>query len=351
MTDLQRLNVPNALYYVELTGNGHRPLFIEREGFSAFLDCLKALHDSDGAIITAYCLLQDSVHLVIQCPQTDILSAAQKLKKSYTQYAQQQWHHHGSIFHKHVHTLIVEPSRYLLPLIQQIHYRPVDMGLVAEASIYPWSSLTSYLSMSAPTWLDTDTLMRHCGLKIGHRRTHTDYLKQPPAQPLDWHRGNHHAVWALASDTHLNLFQQPTQDAAAQLPPLQWLTEQVCQSHHITPRDLTLRQGHRRYREIMAIIAYLAKHISNIEPQAACDYLQQDSELLTPLIVSLSANRGQYLHNLQLQIRAQWQQTPQNNDTGASINADQPPTTTESPYEEPLSIDDQTPQISSAAMP
>ncbi|MGH1370484.1 MAG: hypothetical protein ACRBBW_00510 [Cellvibrionaceae bacterium] len=278
MMDLQRLDIGNALYYVELKSNGHRPLFAERSGFSAFIDLLTNLEQQTGSRVIAHCLLQDTVYLVIQNGAEPLLQSTRYLTEQYTQFAQEQWRHHGSLFNKHHHWLLLEPSRYLLPCIQYLHHRPVAMGLVAEASIYPWSSLQSYSGENPQPWLHASALQQFTGLATVRRNTHLECLNQPPSEPMNLQQGNHPDVWALASDTFIqHLLQRNCQATPA--PTLEWLTTQVCDRHHITREDLSLRQGHRRYLEVRAEIAALALELANQEPvEAAPNEAEPDIE-------------------------------------------------------------------------
>ena len=335
--DLQRLDLGNALYYVELKSNGHRPLFAERAGFSTFLELLSGLQNETGASTLAYCLLQDSIHLVIHNGEQSLQNSCNHLIKHYTQYAQQQWKHNGSLFHKHPHSLLLEPSRYLLPLVQQLHQRPVEMGLVAEASIYPWSSLQSYLGENPQQWIDTQAFEQHTGLCGRRRQTHLECLSQPPAQPLNLHLGNHHQVWALASNAFINSIRQRNESSELSCPDIHWLLQQTCTNHRVCVDDLKLRHGYRRHHELKAEVLALALEFENpiredISPDEgeaespehrlpALDSLNISPNLeaqlkavfdcsidtLTASVITLQQTRGDYLYARYLQLRQIWQ--------------------------------------------
>lgn len=337
MMDLQRLDIGNALYYVELKSNGHRPLFAERSGFSAFIDLLAELDSHTHAKIIAYCLLQDTVYLIVQNGQSPLIQTTRHITDQYTLFAQKQWNHHGSLFNKYHHSLLLEPSRFLLPCVQYVHQRPVAMGLVAEASIYPWSSLQSYIGESSNAWLDTSALQQFTGLATLRRSTHLECLNQAPTETLNLQQGNHSEVWALASDGFIqNLLHRQSKSATP--PTLDWLTQEICDRHHISLSDLNLRHGHRRYLEVRAEIAALMLefHIetdtqdteiqntdTTTEPiQIDCDEditaptqeliraledkLGTSMDLLQPLVLTLRETRTHYLHGLYLDLRKQW---------------------------------------------
>ncbi len=364
MMDLQRLDIRNALYYVELKSNGHRPLFAERSGFSAFIDLLADLEIHTSSKVIAYCLLQDTVYLVIQNGEKPLQTTTRYITEQYTLFAQKEWNHHGSLFNKHHHCLLLEPSRYLLPCIQYVHHQPVSMGLVAEASIYPWSSLQSYIGEASQVWLHTPALQQFTGLATVRRNTHLECLTQPPTQTLNLQQGNHAEVWALAGDAFVQrLLQRHRKNITA--PTVEWLTQQLCDRHQITHSDLNLRHGHRRYLEIRAEIAALTVEFSeqittsstpNLEEasddqqdtrsradiaitqelkRAIEDHLETSMELLAPQILTLRETRAHYLHGLYLDLRRQWQQLETldtTNQTASSVtehSSDEPKTTEE----------------------
>ena len=322
MIDLQRLDIENALYYVELKSNGHRPLFGEREGFTAFVDILAQLRDNTGSQPVAYCLQQDSIQLVLRNSAEGIASTTQQITQSYTQFAQTQWRHHGSLFHKQVHSLILEPSRYLLPVIQHVHHQPVAMGLVAEASIYPWSSLQAYTGESIQPWLDCHALQQHAGLSLHRRQLHRDYLTQPPSESLNLLRGNHQQVWALASDHFVQRMLQRQVESSQELPPppLAWIAQFVCDQHRLHLKDLKLSHGQRRLHEIKAEIVFLYLELHSAEqvslapadslPEALYSQLQLifgDSSLpLEPALLTLKDTRPQHLHTLANKLNERW---------------------------------------------
>ena len=355
MMDLQRLDIGNALYYVELKSNGHRPLFAERSGFSAFIDLLAELESHTHAKIIAYCLLQDTVYLIVQNGEAPLIQTTRHITDQYTLFAQKQWNHHGSLFNKHHHSLLLEPSRFLLPCVQSVHQRPVAMGLVAEASIYPWSSLQSYIGESSQAWLATSALQQFTGLATLRRSTHLECLNQAPTEPLNLQHGNHSEVWALAGDGFIqNLLHR--QRRSTPPPTLDWLTQQICDRHHITLSDLNLRHGHRRHLEVRAEIAALMLEFhtetdtqntdtqstdTQTEPtQTSCeqesfpltetltraleDKLGTSVDLLQPLILTLRETRTHYLHGLYLDLRKQWHQSINNEDDGLNANEEGP---------------------------
>jgi len=322
MIDLQRLDIENALYYVELKSNGHRPLFSEREGFTAFVEILARLRDNTCSQPIAYCLQQDSIQLVLRNSAEGIMSTTQQITQSYTQFAQTQWHHHGSLFHKQVHSLILEPSRYLLPVIQHVHHQPVAMGLVAEASIYPWSSLQTYTGESIQPWLDCHALQQHAGLSLHRRQLHRDYLTHPPSESLDLLQGNHPQVWALASDNFVQRILQRRAASNQELPapPLAWIAQVICDQHQLHLKDLKLSHGQRRFLEIKAeiVFLYLELHSSEQVSLSPSDSLPEElySQLqlifgasslpLEPALLSLQDTRSQHLHTLANTLKKAW---------------------------------------------
>lgn len=346
MIDLQRLDIENALYFVELKSNGHRPLFSERDGFTAFVDILAHLSEHTGSQPIAYCLQQDSVQLILRNGADGISATTQHITQSYTQYAQNQWRHHGSLFHKQAHSLVLEPSRYLLPVMQHVHHQPVAMGLVAEASIYPWSSLQTYTGESTQPWIDCHALQQHAGLSLHRRQLHRDYLNQPPSEPLDLLQGNHSQVWALASDSFVQQLLQRQLEPQKVLtpPPLAWIVQFICDQHQLRLPDLKLSHGQRRLQEIKAEIAFLyldqnppeqptskasEELPDNLELQLQA-YFGRSSFPLAPSLVTLADTRPQHLHTLATVLKQKWMKL--DDETRLAAIAIAPATASSSPH-------------------
>jgi len=305
MTAKQRLDLPHALYYVELKSNGQRTLFPERSLFAEFIQLLSRLkHDTDSTVL-GYCLLQGSVHLVLEAGEQGIQSTAQTLEQQYTQIYNDFHDRHGSVFHKYTPCVLLEPRRYLAPVIKQIHELPVQKGLVANSAIYPWSSHSGYAGSQALPWLDTARLLNQLSQQRAKKnRRYELFMRAVSQSTLELAQGNHPSYRALASSDYIDKLLATDSEAHSPLiPTLEWLQEQVCAEFQLNPNSLKLWRRHRLNREIKAIIVLLAQAFGTATLTDCTTALHEPAELLENGVRTLQAKRQLYLYELEQRLR------------------------------------------------
>lgn len=303
----QRLDIANALYYVELKSNGQRTLFPHRSLFGECLQLLSQLHNKTGSSIIGYCFLQSSIHLVLRAGNTSAEAelgaqdSAQTLALEYTKLYNQFHERHGSVFHKYIACVLLEPRIYLADVIKQLHRLPVEQGLVACPSIYPWSSHNGYTGEDSLTWLDTETLLNQLSRQRASKvRRYELFMHATPPEELPLAQGNHEHYRALASDGYIEkLLNAPSQSPPILTPTLAWLRDQVCEEYTLTPQDLALWRRHRLGSEVKSAITLLAQAFGSADASSCADFLQEDQDLLEYGMRSLEGKRQIYLHDMQ----------------------------------------------------
>lgn len=331
MTAKQRLDLPHALYYVELKSNGQRTLFPDRSLFDEFVQLLSQLQGNTNSKVLCYSLLQSSVHLVLEAGEEGIQSTAQALEQQYTHIYNDFHDRHGSVFHKYTPCVLLEPRRYLAPVIKQIHELAVQQGLVATPAIYPWSSHNGYTGSQPLTWLDTSRLLNQLSQQRASKlRRYEQFMKATSLSQIELAEGNHPTHRALASSDYINKLL--TADSATRVsltPTLAWLQEQVCAEFQLSSGELKLWRRHRLNREIKATITLLAQTFSTASVEECAEALQEPAELLESGGRLLQAKRPLFLHALEQQLRQNLEKQAE-----ASPSILKAPTDTESHSEE-----------------
>jgi len=334
MTAKQRLDLPHALYYVELKSNGQRTLFPDRSLFGEFVQLLSKLQSDTGSKVLGYSLLQGSIHLVLEAGEQGIQFTAQTLEQQYTQIYNDFHARHGSVFHKYTPCVLLEPRQYLAPVIKQIHEFPVQQGLVATPDIYPWSSHNNYTGNHPLTWLYTSRLLNQLSQQRASKiRRYELFMRAESHGNLELAQGNHATYRALASTDYIDkLLTTDPQPDKPLVPTLDWLQEQVCAEFQLSPHDLRLWRRHRLNREIKAIITLQAQAFGTATVADCAAVLQEPVELLENGVRTLQRKRQLFLHELEQRLR---QRLGQQADTTPCIL--QPPTDSlESAGEPPL---------------
>lgn len=317
----------DTIHYLQFNSHGQRPLFAQRSDYRELLALFDQLHleqqKSNSALTTlAFCLLPHSIHWVIKTPEAFARPIGQQLQQAYTHIYNQQQQRNGSLFHPHMVCQLVEPQRYLSDLVRQMHYLPVTEKLVADPSIYPWSSHSYYLNSQQISldWFDTLPLFNRVARQRAHPlRRYSQYMAQPPRSmtliqpgvdlqdPIASLDNMQPCQTTLASETYktqIESMQQPTPPSGELT--LQMLIEEVCKAYGVSRKDLQLWRRHRLTHEVKSAISALALDMNLASLDDLSTELNTDSELLENGIRFLQGQKPMFLHGLALSLAKQF---------------------------------------------
>lgn len=327
MKQKQRIEIAGAVYYLQLTGCGQADLFSEPRECLHLRQLLGQLCETAMCRVLGYCLLPDSIHLVIQTanyqatnnsntnssgtdyPATDhghmnSVQVGQWLMGQYASYYNALHGRSGSVFHAHFPSLLIEPNRYLLPVIYKLHRLPIEQGMVAQPAAYPWSSHRDYISTEPPWWLDRKTTFRrianHHAMQM---RRYELLMDESSMEDVDWITGNHPHYQALASELYVDKLLSGN-PARQTLPPIDLaaLTDWVCVEYGLSSNDLKLWRQHRLAHEVRSMVAALANRLGCASLAKMAKFFAIDAELLETGVRSIEAHRDQYVYQLYLKI-------------------------------------------------
>ncbi len=146
-----RIQYPNAWYHVMNRGRRGDEVFTEVRDYKAFIDLLKEIGEDYKVKVSAYCLMSNHYHLLVQTPDSNISRAMRHLNGVYTQRYNRVHHCDGQLFRGRYKSILVEADSYLLELLRYIHRNPLEANLVDHLQKYNWSSHKGYLS-KAKKW-------------------------------------------------------------------------------------------------------------------------------------------------------------------------------------------------------
>lgn len=166
-----RIEFPGAWYHVMNRGRRREDIFPNPEDFRAFVKLLKESAEQWQVRISAYCLLSNHYHLLIQTPAGNLSRFMRHLNGVYTQRYNRAHDSDGQLFRGRYKAILVEEDRYLLELVRYIHRNPLKAGIVEDIDQYAWSSHHDYLTDTIEaSWLHKDFILAMLSEAARHRR-------------------------------------------------------------------------------------------------------------------------------------------------------------------------------------
>jgi REP element-mobilizing transposase RayT len=135
-------------------------IFQDNRDFKRFVDLLKESTELWNLRVSAYCLMPNHYHLLVQTPDANISRCMRHINGVYTQRYNRRHHCEGQLFRGRYKSILVDADSYLLQLVRYIHRNPLRAGLTDSLKKYDWSSHKGYLSSAARwSWLHKDYVL------------------------------------------------------------------------------------------------------------------------------------------------------------------------------------------------
>jgi len=121
-----RLEVPGGWYHVTARGNARQQVFLDDRDRQHWLQLAGSLPERFGLCVSAYVLMDNHFHLILQTPAGELSQAMHWLNTSYSIYCNL-WHRRsGHVFGDRFKSVLVEgQGAWLLELSQYVHLNPV----------------------------------------------------------------------------------------------------------------------------------------------------------------------------------------------------------------------------------
>jgi len=161
-------------------GRRGEDIFPTTKDYEIFLRVLREAIDLWGIRISAYCLMSNHYHLLIQTPQGNISRCMRHINGVYTQRYNRLHRCDGQLFRGRYKSILVDQDSYLLELIRYIHRNPLRAGMVNNLKEYAWSSYNGYLSTAKKwDWLHKDFILSlFSSYKTKARQSYRRFMEQ-----------------------------------------------------------------------------------------------------------------------------------------------------------------------------
>jgi len=273
-----RIEYPGAWYHVMNRGRRHEDIFTDKTDYTLFIDLLKELAELFQVRISAYCLMGNHYHLLLNTPQGNLSRCMQRLNSVYTQRYNRRHGYDGPLFRGRYKSILVSADNYLLQLVRYIYKNPVRAGMAKAMEDYPWSSYPGYLSYAQKwNWLNKDPIfelltpkqkgrlgefVKFMEREDSEETTRLFSLKRLPAV-----FGPNNFI-ARIKEAHYSDKHNYEVPASKQLAPeAETIIEAVCRYYAVSPQNLlTSRRG--IFNKPRAVAVYLIRQLRGDELNA-----------------------------------------------------------------------------------
>ncbi len=145
MARLARYDFPGQPQHVILRGNNRSIIFVGKQDYEFFIECLQKAAEQHGCAIHAYVLMTNHAHLLMTPERGDSIGKAlQSLGRRYVQYFNETQKRTGTLWEGRYKATLIDSELYLLTCYRYIELNPVRANMVAHPRDYPWSSYLSH---------------------------------------------------------------------------------------------------------------------------------------------------------------------------------------------------------------
>jgi REP element-mobilizing transposase RayT len=105
-------------------------IFSAKTDYQVFIELLKECSELWNVNISAFCLMPNHYHLLIQTQDANLSRCMRHLNGVYTQRYNRSHHCDGQLFRGRYKSILVDEDSYLLQLVRYIHRNPLRAGLI-----------------------------------------------------------------------------------------------------------------------------------------------------------------------------------------------------------------------------
>jgi len=155
-----RIEYPGAWYHVMNRGRRGEDIFADREDYQLFIALMQETSAMFNIKISAYCLMSNHYHLLVQTPAANLSRSMRHINGVYTQRYNRRKNIDGQLFRGRYKCVLVEEDNHLLEILRYIHRSPLRATMCTSVDDYPWSSHQGYLSGAKKwQWLHKEFLL------------------------------------------------------------------------------------------------------------------------------------------------------------------------------------------------
>lgn len=155
-----RTDFPGAIHHVTSRGNERRPIFYDDRDRERFLEFLGQTVKRFGWSLTAFVLMTNHFHLVIQTSEPNLSKGMHWLNTAYVIWFNRRHERSGHLFGGRFKAFVIEKETHLTEVLRYVALNPVRAKMVERPEDYRWSSYRATAGLErSPEWLDVQAAL------------------------------------------------------------------------------------------------------------------------------------------------------------------------------------------------
>ena len=156
-----RIQFPGALFHITSRGNEQRDVFLHDDDRRLFLSLLGDAVEKFKWIVTAYALMTNHFHILLELTVGSLSSGMQWLNGKYVKNFNKRHGRVGHLFQGRFTGKLVQKESYWQTLLRYVVLNPVRAGIVQKPGDYEWTSYRATAGFAeVPEWLDVNSVLR-----------------------------------------------------------------------------------------------------------------------------------------------------------------------------------------------
>lgn len=179
-----RIQRPGATYHITARGNRRQEIFEDDGDRERFLALLGLASRRYGWIISAYVLMTNHFHLLLQTPEPNLSDGMKWLNGSYASWYNRRHQKLGHLFGERYKAIHVQTEEYMQRLARYVILNPVRANMVADPADYRWSSYRATAGLEPRTeWLAPTELIPYFGDDQSWQQNYVAYVAEGITRP------------------------------------------------------------------------------------------------------------------------------------------------------------------------
>ncbi len=227
-------------------GRRGETVFQTKDDYIAFVEVLKEAVSLWNIKITAYCLMPNHYHILLQTPEGNLSRSMRHINGVFTQRHNRRHRQEGQLFRGRYKSILVDGDNYLCCLVGYIHRNPLRAGMVDNLNDYLWSSHKGYLSESSKwKWLSKEPFYKLLTpLKSARLKKYEDFIREEESIEIINFFSKKYTRSMLGSEKFINwvkdnfndlLFREEITETKELIPSMEKLKLSVSKAYKVNP--------------------------------------------------------------------------------------------------------------------